>query len=49
MELRMYHNSEITVHHIRPQFESAEAMERIKIQISQLLYRVFSRYNLDEN
>lgn len=37
-------DTEMTVHNVRPVFNSKEALEREKKEISDTLYRIFSKY-----
>lgn len=47
IEQQAHTRTKITIHNIVPQFSSTEAMEKKKKEISQTLYRIFSKYNED--
>lgn len=44
-EQRVHTRTKITVHNVVPQFTSTEVKEKKEIEISQTLYRIFSKYN----
>lgn len=38
-------DTQMTVHNIRPVFQSEEAQEKVKKEIAHILYRIFSKYD----